>query len=70
MGDETARAEADGLLHAAHQAARDILASERPVVEALRDALVSRSELIGSEIIDVIVSAETSRSSEWVSSHE
>jgi cell division protease FtsH len=65
MGDDTARAEADGLLHAAHQAARDIISSERSVVEALRDALVSRSELIGTEIIDVIVSAETSRSSEW-----
>jgi ATP-dependent Zn protease len=69
MGDESARAEADGLLHAAHQAARDIIASERSVVEALRDALVSRSELIGTEIIDVIVSAETTRSSEWVSTH-
>jgi ATP-dependent Zn protease len=67
MGDDTARTEADGLLHAAHQAARDIISSERSVVEALRDALVSRSELIGTEIIDVIVSAETSQSSEWAS---
>ncbi|HEY1988802.1 MAG TPA: AAA family ATPase [Acidimicrobiales bacterium] len=67
MGDDAARAEADGLLHAAHQAARDIISSERSVVEALRDALVSRSELIGTEIIDVIVSAETTRSSGWVS---
>ncbi len=65
MGDDGARAEADGLLHAAHQAARDIIASERSVVEALRDALVSRSELVGTEIIDVIVSAETTRSPEW-----
>jgi ATP-dependent Zn protease len=62
------RAEADELLHAAHQAARDIIASERAVVEALRDALIARSELIGTEIIDVIVSAETTRLSEWVSS--
>jgi ATP-dependent Zn protease len=67
MGDDAARAEADGLLHAAHQAARDIIASERSVVEALRDALVSRSELIGTEIIDVIVSAEAARSPRWVS---
>jgi cell division protease FtsH len=67
MGDETARAEADGLLHAAHQAARDIIASERSVVESLRDALVSRSELIGTEIIDVIVSAEATRAPEWSS---
>jgi len=65
MGDDAARAEADGLLHAAHQAARDIIASERSVVEALRDALVARSELIGTEIIDVIVSAETARSPHW-----
>ncbi|HVB93256.1 MAG TPA: AAA family ATPase [Acidimicrobiales bacterium] len=65
MGDDTARAEADGLLQAAHQAARDIITAERSVVEALRDALVSRSELVGTEIIDVIVSAETTRSVTW-----
>ena len=68
MADDVSRAEADELLHAAHQAARDIIASERAVVEALRDALIARSELIGTEIIDVIVSAETTRLSEWVSS--
>jgi ATP-dependent Zn protease len=67
MADDAARAEADGLLQAAHQAARSIISSERSVVEGLRDALVARSELIGTEIIDVIVSAETTRAPEWSS---
>ncbi len=35
-----------------------MLGEHRGVVEALRDALVERHELIGDEILDVIVHAE------------
>jgi hypothetical protein len=36
---------------------RAMLDEHRHVVEALRDALIARDELIGHEIIDVIVRA-------------
>jgi ATP-dependent Zn protease len=39
-----------------------LLAQNRHVVEALRDALLSRHELIGDEILDVIRAAETNQS--------
>ena len=36
-----------------------LLAANRHIVEALRDALLARHELIGDEILDVIRMAET-----------
>jgi len=44
-------------LAAAHLRARAMLAENRVVVEALRDALLERYELIGDEILDVIHAA-------------
>ena len=52
-------------LGAARLKARSMLTENRHVVEALRDALLERHELIGDEILDVIqaaVTAETGRS--------
>jgi cell division protease FtsH len=54
LGDTQARVVLETMLQGAHDDARRILAEEADVVEALRDALVSRDELVGSEIIDVI----------------
>ncbi|HZQ79798.1 MAG TPA: AAA family ATPase [Acidimicrobiia bacterium] len=47
-------------LGAAHLKARAMLADNRHVVEALRDALLERHELIGDEILDVIHGALSS----------
>src|SRR6185295_16229242 len=44
-------------LSAARLRVRDMLAENRHVVEALRDALLDRHELIGDEILDVIHAA-------------
>jgi cell division protease FtsH len=54
LADNAARAELDALLASSRDAARDIVTEHAAVVEALRDALLERDELIGSEITDVI----------------
>ena len=54
LGDKDARAELDNLLMGSCDAAKSIVESHPEVVEALRDALLERDELVGSEITDVI----------------
>ena len=54
LADKEARAELDALLKSSRDAARAIVAEHEGVVEALRDALLERDELTGSEITDVI----------------
>jgi cell division protease FtsH len=54
LGDKEARAELDALLSASRDAAHLIVTEHGDVVECLRDALLTRDELIGSEITDVI----------------
>jgi ATP-dependent Zn protease len=54
LADKEARAELDTLLKSSRDAARAIVAEHGRVVEALRDALLERDELTGSEITDVI----------------
>jgi len=54
LADKDARAELDALLATSRDVARAIVAEHGAVVEALRDALLERDELIGSEILDVI----------------
>jgi len=56
LGDENARAELDELLAGSRDAAKAIVEAHPEVVEALRDALLERDELVGSEITDVIES--------------
>ncbi|MEI7778256.1 MAG: AAA family ATPase [Actinomycetes bacterium] len=62
LGDEAGRARVDGLLHEQRDVAREILGANRHLVEALRDALLERHELIGDEILDVLVAAGPVRS--------
>jgi cell division protease FtsH len=57
LGDKDARAELDGLLMASCDVAKEIVTKHPEVVEALRDALLERDELVGSEITDVIEAA-------------
>jgi len=54
--DETREA-VDRILNDAKKAVRTMLDEHRYVVEALRDALVDRDELIGDEIVTVIETA-------------
>jgi cell division protease FtsH len=54
LADKDARSELDALLLASRAAARSIVSEHGDVVEALRDALMDRDELVGSEITDVI----------------
>jgi ATP-dependent Zn protease len=54
LGDKAARAELDALLLSSREIARQIVADHTDVVEALRDALLERDELVGTEISDVI----------------
>ena len=56
LGDENARAELDDLLAGSRDAAKAIVEAHPEVVEALREALLERDELVGSEITDVIES--------------
>ena len=55
---DAGREEVDGLLQGAKAEVRAMLEDNRHVVEALRDALLDRDELVGTEILDVIASAE------------
>jgi ATP-dependent Zn protease len=51
------REEVEQLLRAAKDEVHAMLEDNRTVIEALRDALLERDELVGSEILDVIASA-------------
>jgi cell division protease FtsH len=54
LADSEARAELEALLSSSREIARAIVIKHGAVVEALRDALLERDELVGSEITDVI----------------
>jgi cell division protease FtsH len=54
LADKEARAELDALLVSSRDAAHQIVTEHPAVVEALRDALLERDELVGDEITDVI----------------
>jgi len=57
LGDKAARAELDALLISSRDAAQHIVAEHSAVVEALRDALLERDELVGADITDVIAAS-------------
>jgi len=54
LADKEARAELDALLTSCRDDARRIVSEHGYIVEALRDALLERDELVGGEITDVI----------------
>ena len=57
LADETSRERVDAILDAAREDVSVILARYRYLVEALRDALLEREELIGEEITGVLEAA-------------
>lgn len=59
IGDPQGRAAVERLLHEQKQHVHDLLTENRHLVAALRDALVSRHELIGAEITSVLEAAAT-----------
>ncbi len=61
LSDEASRAEVEELLREAKASVTTMLDEHRPVVEALRDALLVRSELIGEEILEVIRRSQADR---------
>jgi ATP-dependent Zn protease len=59
LGDPQGRAAVERLLRDQKQHVHDLLSENRHLVAALRDALVSRLELIGAEIATVLEAAAT-----------
>ena len=59
IGDPQGRAAVERLLQREKQHVHDLLAENKHLVAALRDALVSRHELIGTEITAVLEAAAT-----------
>ena len=61
VGDTTARERLEQVLTDARDAVRVLLADNRDLVEALRDALLDRYELVGPEITEVLYLAVAAR---------
>ena len=61
LGDGEGKRKVEELLDAQKQRALEVLETNRDVVEALRDALLERDELIGEEIVEVIHTAIAKR---------
>jgi len=57
LSDPAGRAAVEAILCDQKQVARELLGANRHIVEALRDALIARHELVGRQIRDVIDSA-------------
>lgn len=57
VGDDRSRRSLESLLDEAKLTVTGLLSEHRYVVEALRDALLARDELVGDEIVDVIRTA-------------
>jgi cell division protease FtsH len=57
LSDSAGRAAVEAILSDQKQVARELLSANRHIVEALRDALIERHELVGRQISEVIDSA-------------
>jgi ATP-dependent Zn protease len=57
LADPAAREQLEGVLDDARSSVRRLLSKHRHLIEALRDALLDRHELIGEEITDVLAIA-------------
>ncbi len=58
LADPAGRAAVEAILSDQKEVARELLSANRHIVEALRDALIARHELVGREIRDVISTAD------------
>ncbi|HEX5534732.1 MAG TPA: AAA family ATPase [Actinomycetales bacterium] len=61
LGDSEGRRMVEGLLREQKEHVRRLMGANRHLVEALRDALLDRHELIGHEITDVLAAAGPAR---------
>ena len=61
LGDKKARESVENLLDEQYTYVKQLVEENRHLVEALRDALLERHELIGSEITDVLRAAQAGR---------
>ncbi len=61
VGDTSAREQLEQVLAEARDAVRALLVANRDLVEALRDALLERHELVGPEITEVLYFASAAR---------
>ncbi len=59
LADHASREQLEGVLDEARSSVRRLLSRNRHLVEALRDALLERHELIGPEITDVLERAQS-----------
>jgi len=59
LADDRGRDQVEALLQEQKRVAKDLLERNRHLVEALRDALLEREELVGHEITDVLEGATT-----------
>ena len=64
LADPAARAQVEAVLDAARDRVRWLLSHNRHLVEALRDALLERHELVGEQIVEVLLAAGGERRSE------
>ena len=60
LSSDSGRDEVEELLRRAKDDVRTMLEANRHVIETLRDALLEREELVGSEILEVIASSSSS----------
>jgi ATP-dependent Zn protease len=58
LSNDAGRAAVDALLEEARDVARSLVVANAHILEALRDALLARDELVGDEILEVIRDAE------------
>jgi cell division protease FtsH len=61
LGDADGKRRVEEILHAQKERIQGLLESNRDLVEALRDALIARDELVGEEIVEVIHQALAKR---------
>jgi ATP-dependent Zn protease len=66
LGDDASRSELEHILGSAREDVRTLLRQHSHLVEALRDALLQREELIGTEITDVLTHAEAAHAASVV----
>jgi len=59
LGDSEGRRMVEDLLQQQKRTARQLMSRHRHLVEALRDALIERHELIGPQILEVLERAQT-----------
>lgn len=69
LADPAARMQVEKVLDDARNRVRFLLSSNQHLVEALRDALLERHELVGEQITDVLEAAEEKRRADRVAVH-